>query len=174
MKEILGCIRRADQDFGMIKAGDQASLEVCEEKRALSARNHSATHLLQKALRMVLGTHVEQKGSSVNADRLRFDFTHFSAMTKEELQKVEDIVNEVIMKGLPVEAVEMPIEEAKKTGAAALFGEKYGDVVRVVGMGEFSKEFCGGTHVDNTAVISAFKIVSHKQTEQTCFRVCSF
>ncbi len=145
---------------GMIKEDDLVELIVDEENRALSAKNHSATHLLQKALRMVLGTHVEQKGSSVNADRLRFDFTHFSAMTKEELKQVEDIVNDIIMKGLPVEAVEMPIEEAKKTGAAALFGEKYGDIVRVVGMGDFSKEFCGGTHVNNTAVISAFKIVS--------------
>ena len=145
---------------GMIKDGDVAELFVDTENRALSARNHSATHLLQKALRTVLGTHVEQKGSSVNADRLRFDFTHFSAMTKEELKKVEELVNDAIMQALPVEAVEMPIEEAKKTGAAALFGEKYGDVVRVVSMGEFSKEFCGGTHVHNTAVISAFKIIS--------------
>ena len=145
---------------GVIKEGDTAELIVDEENRALSARNHSATHLLQKALRTVLGTHVEQKGSSVNADRLRFDFTHFSAMTKEELKQVEDLVNDAIMKALPVEAKEMPIEEAKKTGAAALFGEKYGDVVRVVSMGEFSKEFCGGTHVNNTAVISSFKIIS--------------
>ncbi len=145
---------------GMIKEGDTVELSVDEENRALSARNHSATHLLQKALRTVLGTHVEQKGSSVNADRLRFDFTHFSAMTKEELKQVEDLVNDSIMKALPVEAKEMPIEEARKTGAAALFGEKYGDVVRVVSMGDFSKEFCGGTHVGNTAVISSFKIVS--------------
>ncbi|MGN1266687.1 MAG: alanine--tRNA ligase, partial [Dorea sp.] len=145
---------------GMIKEGDEAELIVDTENRALSARNHSATHLLQKALRTVLGTHVEQKGSSVNADRLRFDFTHFSAMTKEELKQVEALVNEAIMNALPVEAKEMPIEEAKKTGAAALFGEKYGDIVRVVSMGDFSKEFCGGTHVDNTAVISAFKIIS--------------
>lgn len=145
---------------GMIKEGDTVELLVDAKNRGLSARNHSATHLLQKALRMVLGTHVEQKGSSVNADRLRFDFTHFSAMTKEELKQVEVLVNDAIMQALPVEAKEMPIEEAKKTGAAALFGEKYGDVVRVVSMGEFSKEFCGGTHVNNTAVISAFKIVS--------------
>ena len=109
---------------GVIKEGDTAELIVDEENRALSARNHSATHLLQKALRTVLGTHVEQKGSSVNADRLRFDFTHFSAMTKEELKQVEDLVNDAIMKALPVEAKEMPIEEARKTGAAALFGEK--------------------------------------------------
>ena len=145
---------------GMIKVGDKVSLEVNAKKRALSARNHSATHLLQKALRTVLGTHVEQAGSSVNEDRLRFDFTHFSALTAEELKKVEDIVNEQISKGLPVVAKNMPIEEAKKTGAQALFGEKYGDIVRVVNMSEFSIEFCGGTHVSNTSEIMAFKIIS--------------
>ena len=136
---------------GMIKDGDKVTLEVDAKKRALSARNHSATHLLQKALRTVLGTHVEQAGSSVNEDRLRFDFTHFSAMTAEELKKVEDIVNEQISKGLDVIVKNMPIEEAKKTGAQALFGEKYGDIVRVVNMSDFSIEFCGGTHVKNTA-----------------------
>ena len=145
---------------GMIKAGDQAELSVDTEKRALSARNHSATHLLQKALRTVLGTHVEQAGSSVNEDRLRFDFSHFSAMTAEELQKVEDMVNEQIAAGLPVDIENMPIEEARKTGAQALFGEKYGDVVRVVNMGDYSIEFCGGTHVKNTNEIMAFKILS--------------
>ena len=145
---------------GMIKAGDKVSLEVNAKKRALSARNHSATHLLQKALRTVLGTHVEQAGSSVNEDRLRFDFTHFSAMTAEELKKVEDIVNEQISNGLQVIVKNMPIEEAKKTGAQALFGEKYGDIVRVVNMSDFSIEFCGGTHVKNTSEIMAFKIIS--------------
>lgn len=145
---------------GMIKTGDQAELCVDAEKRALSARNHSATHLLQKALRTVLGTHVEQAGSSVNEDRLRFDFSHFSAMTTEELQKVEEIVNEQIVAGLPVKVENMPIEEARKTGAQALFGEKYGDVVRVVNMGDYSIEFCGGTHVKNTNEIMAFKILS--------------
>ena len=145
---------------GMIKIGDQAELCVNAEKRALSARNHSATHLLQKALRTVLGTHVEQAGSSVNEDRLRFDFSHFSAMTAEELQKVEAIVNEQIVAGLPVKVENMPIEEARKTGAQALFGEKYGDVVRVVNMGDYSIEFCGGTHVKNTNEIMAFKILS--------------
>ena len=145
---------------GMIKTGDKVTLEVDAKKRALSARNHSATHLLQKALRTVLGTHVEQAGSSVNEDRLRFDFTHFSAMTPEELKKVEEIVNEKIAAALPVVVKNMPIEEAKKTGAQALFGEKYGDIVRVVNMGDFSIEFCGGTHVQNTSEIVAFKIIS--------------
>ncbi len=145
---------------GMVKIGDTVTLEIDTKKRRLSANNHSATHLLQRALREVLGNHVEQAGSSVNEDRLRFDFTHFSAMTPEEIKKVEDIVNEQIALCLPVKAENMPIEEAKKTGAAALFGEKYGDIVRVVSMGEFSKEFCGGTHVENTGVITAFKIIS--------------
>ena len=145
---------------GMIKVGDTVSMEVNKENRNLSARNHSATHLLQAALRQVLGTHVEQAGSYVDAERLRFDFTHFSALSKEELKQVEDIVNEKIAECLPVVAKNMPIEEARKTGAAALFGEKYGDVVRVVSMGEFSVEFCGGTHVSNTGVISALKIIS--------------
>lgn len=145
---------------GMVKVGDVVSLKIDTQRRALSANNHSATHLLQKALKTVLGSHVEQAGSSVNADRLRFDFTHFSAMTPEEIKKTEELVNEQIRAALPVKAENMPIEEAKKTGAAALFGEKYGDVVRVVSMGEFSKEFCGGTHVSNTSSIMAFKILS--------------
>ncbi|MDD3140424.1 MAG: alanine--tRNA ligase [Lachnospiraceae bacterium] len=145
---------------GMIKSGDMATLEVNGIKRGLSAKNHSATHLLQKALKMVLGNHIEQAGSSVNAERLRFDFTHFSALSKNELLEVETIVNNEIAASLPVVIKNMPIEEARKTGAAALFGEKYGDIVRVVSMGEFSIEFCGGTHVTNTSSISAFKIIS--------------
>lgn len=145
---------------GMIKAGDTVTLEVDIEKRNLSANNHSATHLLHKALRTVLGNHVEQAGSSVNAQRLRFDFTHFSALTEEELKRVEEIVNEQIQNALSVKVRNMPIEEARKTGAAALFGEKYGDIVRVVSMGDFSIEFCGGTHVENTGAITAFKILS--------------
>ena len=145
---------------GMIKIGDKVTMEVDRENRALAANNHSATHLLQKALRMVLGTHVEQAGSLNNANRLRFDFTHFSAMTEEQLKEVEAIVNREIRNHLPVVVRNMPIEEAKKTGAAALFGEKYGDIVRVVSMGDFSIEFCGGTHVTNTGDIMAFKILS--------------
>ena len=145
---------------GMIKVGDTVTLKVDEKKRALSARNHSCTHLLQKALRTVLGTHVEQAGSSVNEDRLRFDFTHFSALSQEELKEVESIVNTYISEALTVTCKNMPIEEARKTGAQALFGEKYGDIVRVVNMGDKSIEFCGGTHVSNTSEIMACKIIS--------------
>mgnify|MGYP000071324894 CR=1 FL=1 len=145
---------------GMLRVGEAVTLSVCERNRALTCRNHSATHLLQKALRTVLGTHVEQSGSYVDDKRLRFDFSHFSAMTPEELQKVEDMVNESISRSLPVVIKNMPIEEARKTGAQALFGEKYGDIVRVVNMGDYSIEFCGGTHVANTSEIGAFKILS--------------
>lgn len=145
---------------GSFKVGDTVTLTIDELKRKDTGKNHSATHLLQKALRIVLGSHVEQAGSFVTCDRLRFDFTHFSAMTKEELAKVEAIVNGEIINNLVVETKVMTIEEAKQSGAMALFGEKYGDSVRVVSMGEFSKELCGGTHVENTGVISVFKIVS--------------
>ncbi|MCD7981263.1 MAG: alanine--tRNA ligase [Clostridiales bacterium] len=145
---------------GLIKTGDAVSLSVDRQRRAATCRNHSATHLLQSALREVLGTHVEQAGSYQDADRTRFDFSHFQAMTQEELRKVEQIVNEKIAGGIPVETDVMTVEEAKKTGAMALFGEKYGETVRVVSIGDFSKEFCGGTHVANTADISAFKILS--------------
>lgn len=145
---------------GMFKTGDTVTLEVNSENRMSTAKNHSATHLLQKALRMVLGTHVEQAGSYVDAERLRFDFSHFQAMTPEEIQKVENLVNSQIAAGLEVKTDVMGIEEAKKTGAMALFGEKYGDNVRVVRMGDFSTELCGGTHVPNTSVISYMKIIS--------------
>jgi len=145
---------------GMFKVGDSVTLEVAERERANTCKNHSATHLLQKALKTVLGSHVEQKGSLVTPDRLRFDFAHFSAMTPEELEKVENIVNGEIAKNVPVVTEVMNIEQAKATGAMALFGEKYEEDVRVVSMGDFSKELCGGTHVSNTGNITTFKIVS--------------
>ena len=145
---------------GMIRAGEKAKLIVDLAGRMRTCRNHSATHLLQKALKTVLGTHVEQAGSYQDGERTRFDFSHFSAMTAEEIQKVEDIVNEKIAEGLPVKTDIMTVDEAKKTGAMALFGEKYGEKVRVVSMGDYSKEFCGGTHVKNTADIITFKILS--------------
>ncbi|MCH5272552.1 MAG: alanine--tRNA ligase [Lachnospiraceae bacterium] len=147
-------------ESGMFTVGDTVTLTIDTARRNAIGKNHSATHLLQEALRQVLGSHVEQAGSLVTPDRLRFDFTHFSAMTKEEIAKVEAIVNAQIAENLTIEMKEMTIDEARKTGAKALFGEKYGEVVRVVSMGEFSKEFCGGTHVGNTGVISVFKILS--------------
>ena len=145
---------------GTLQKGQAAHLGVCGKNRAALMRNHSCAHLLQAALRKVLGDHVHQAGQLVTADRLRFDFSHFSAMTAEELAQVEAQVNEWILAGIPVEVKEMPIAEAQKLGAMALFGEKYGEVVRVVSMGDKSVEFCGGTHVMNTANIGLFKIVS--------------
>ena len=145
---------------GMIKTGDEVELSIDVDRRLAIGKNHSATHLLQEALREVLGTHVQQSGSYVDEHRLRFDFTHFSAMTADEITKVEDIVNQKIAEALPVITEVMSLEDAKKTGAMALFGEKYGDTVRVVKMGDFSTELCGGTHVSNTSAVQAFKIIS--------------
>ena len=143
-----------------IALGDKVHAQIDVEKREATRRNHTAAHLLQAALRKHLGSHVEQAGQLVNSDEMRFDFTHFSALSGDELKAIEREVNEVILKGIPVETREMPIEEAKKLGAMALFGEKYGDVVRVVSAGDFSVELCGGTHADNTAKLGLFKIVS--------------
>ena len=146
---------------GSLGKGDTVNACVDVSRRRSIMRAHSATHLLHKALRSVLGDHVHQAGSLVEPDRLRFDFTHFSAMKPEEIASVERIVNEAVLEGYAVDVKEMPIEEAKSLGAMALFGEKYGDVVRVVDMGEgFSVEFCGGTHLDNTAKVGAFRILS--------------
>lgn len=143
-----------------IALGDKVHAQIDVEKREATRRNHTAAHLLQAALRKHLGSHVEQAGQLVNSEEMRFDFTHFSALSGDELKAIEREVNEVILKGIPVETREMPIEEAKKLGAMALFGEKYGDVVRVVSTDDFSVELCGGTHADNTAKLGLFKIVS--------------
>ncbi|MBW7573312.1 alanine--tRNA ligase [Caproiciproducens faecalis] len=145
---------------GQIRVDEEVKVSIDKERRLAIMRNHTSAHLLQAALRKVLGDHVEQAGQLVNEKHVRFDFTHFSALTAEELGKVEQLVNQVILSGTPVECREMPIEEAKKLGAMALFGEKYGNIVRVVTVGDFSREFCGGTHIDNTAKIGLFKIVS--------------
>lgn len=148
------------QKAGDLRVGDVLTAAVNDEVRHATMRNHSAAHLLQAALRRVLGSHVEQAGQLVDAHRVRFDFTHFSALTPEELKRVEGLVNSWILAGMAADIREMPIEEAKKLGAMALFGEKYGDVVRVVRMGDVSIEFCGGTHVDNTAKLGLFRVLS--------------
>lgn len=145
---------------GEIKLGDTVECCIDIERRNSIRKNHSSVHLLQAALKEVLGSHVAQAGSYVSDSRMRFDFSHFAALTPEEIKQAEDIVNKYIMKCVPVETLVKSIEEAKKTGATALFGEKYGDTVRIVKMGDCSMEFCGGTHVDNTGNIGLFKIVS--------------
>ena len=149
---------------GVLHTGDTVDIAVDQIRHLNLARNHTATHLLQAALRKVLGNHVNQAGSLVTPDHLRFDFTHFSPVTPAELDKVEAMVNEEILKSIPVTIQEMPLEEAKKRGAMALFGEKYGDVVRVVSVDDFSRELCGGSHVENTSVIGSFRITSETGT----------
>ncbi len=156
---------------GMLSVSDSVSAEIDVEKRLDTMRNHTGAHLLQAALRKTLGTHVEQAGQLVNSDRIRFDFTHFSAMTPEELAEVERLVNEEILKAESVITKEMPIDEAKKLGAMALFGEKYGDIVRVVRAGDFSIEFCGGTHEDNTSKLGLFKILSESSVASGVRRI---
>ncbi len=146
--------------FGSVSVGDRLTLEVDKERRMAVSRNHSATHLLQAALKSVLGDHVAQSGSLVLPDRLRFDFSHFTAMTADEISETERLVNGMILNAMDISVCEMPIEEARKTGAMALFGEKYGDIVRVVRMGDKSTEFCGGTHLKNTSEAALFKIIS--------------
>lgn len=145
---------------GTISINDTVVVEVDTKKRMATAKNHSATHLLQKALRIVLGNHVEQKGSNVTSARLRFDFVHFAPITESELKQIENLVNQSIFDSMPITTIETSIEEAKKLGAMALFGEKYGDIVRVVSMGDYSIELCGGTHLTNTSQAGLFKIVS--------------
>jgi len=158
-------------ESGSVRTGDAAKAEICTCTRQATMRNHTAAHLLQAALRQVLGDHVHQAGQLVNAKACRFDFSHFSAMSTEEIEKVEQLVNGWILAATPVDVQEMPIEEAKKLGAMALFGEKYGDVVRVVKAGEQSIEFCGGTHVSNTANIGLLKIVSESSVASGVRRI---
>ena len=164
---------------GVLNVGDAVHVTVDEARREAVSRAHSAAHLLQKALQTVLGDHVHQAGSLVEEDRLRFDFTHYSALTTEEVEKVAGLVEDAILAGYPVETKEMPIEEAKKLGAMALFSEKYGDTVRVVNMGGYSVELCGGTHLTNTAKVGPFRIVSEgsvasgvRRIEAVCGKAC--
>lgn len=158
-------------DRGVISVGDSAFASINAERRNSIKRNHTAAHLLQAALRKVLGTHVQQAGQLVNAMEVRFDFTHFNALTPEEISEVEFLVNQFIMQAEKVESIEMPIEEAKKMGAMMLFGEKYGDIVRVVKAGDFSTEFCGGTHVKNSGEIGLFKIISESSVASGVRRI---
>ena len=165
-------LHRSVVSEGTLRVGDKVEASLDSMRRRAIMRNHTAAHLLQAALRKVLGDHVEQAGQLVNEQHVRFDFTHFSAMTPEELTAVELLVNDEILKAIPVTMEEMPIEEAKKSGAMALFGEKYGDVVRVVSVEDgFSKEFCGGTHMDNTSRLGLFKIVSESSVASGVRRI---
>ena len=156
---------------GTLSVGDTVTVTIDTVRRGAIRRAHSATHLLQRALRDVLGDHVHQAGSLVEPDRLRFDFTHFSAMEPEQIRAVEDMVNKAIMTGYTVDTKEMPIDEARKAGATALFGEKYGDIVRVVNMGGYSVELCGGTHLDNTAKAGPFHIISESSVASGVRRI---
>jgi len=144
---------------GLIMTNDEVTVRVDRDRRGSVARNHSATHLLHRALKEVLGGHVNQAGSLVEPDRLRFDFTHYTAVSREDLRKIEELVNQAVLSNLPVESTERSLDEARAMGAAALFGEKYGNVVRVVSMGDFSLELCGGTHLNSTAEIGLFKLL---------------
>ena len=165
-------LHRAVVSEGTLHVGDTLTAKVDVSRREAIMRNHTAAHLLQAALRRVLGDHVEQAGQLVNENHVRFDFTHFSALTPEELAQVELLVNQEILRAVPVTMQEMPIEEARKSGAMALFGEKYGDVVRVVSVEDgFSKEFCGGTHMDNTARLGLFKVLSESSVASGVRRI---
>lgn len=165
------CFHRVQIIQGTLRVGDKIEACVDADKREKIRRNHTAAHLLQAALRKVLGTHVEQAGQLVDENRLRFDFTHFSALTSSELQQIETIINDEILRSEEVVVREMPIAEAKKMGAMALFGEKYGNVVRVVKIGDFSLELCGGTHVNNTAQVGLFKIVAESSVASGVRRI---
>lgn len=156
---------------GTLRVGDTVSAQIDADKRRKTMRNHTAAHLLQAALRSVLGDHVHQAGQLVNENRCRFDFSHFTAMTPQEIAQVESIINEKILAAIPVVTRELPIEEARKIGAMALFGEKYGDIVRVVSVDDYSIEFCGGTHVDNTAKLGLFRILSESSVASGVRRI---
>lgn len=167
-------LHKGEVSRGIISVGDTVSVSINAERRKAIMRNHTAAHLLQAALRQVLGTHVEQAGQLVDETEVRFDFTHFNPMTDEEIAKVEMTVNNFILSAQPVNMQEMPIDEAKKMGAMMLFGEKYGDIVRVVKAGDFSTEFCGGTHVSNSGQIGLFKIVSESSVAAGVRRIIAY